>query len=223
MREHQLGETYIYDIAERMMRERDTNMPRLEEIYDVELIDTELDKAVMKRLKRPFGCEHIQGREGPGHWRIHDANDDAIAVVAGLEKGYAELIVNALNTFMQPPLDSNATFGGIGAKIFKAIFEERKRQEELKAQGRFQLSCADTGISHMENYSVLGEEVGEVGHVLNESLGSNGVFDLLKLQTELIQVAAVAVAWLEKVDRDIEGHRRICHELIDEANRPDRT
>jgi hypothetical protein len=32
-----------------------------------------------------------------GHWRIHDANDDAIASVSRYEEGYARLIVRALN------------------------------------------------------------------------------------------------------------------------------
>jgi len=60
-----------------------------------------LDAAVMARLKSPFGCEFISpsrlGDPMHGHWRIHDANDDAIASVSGLEEGYARLIVQALN------------------------------------------------------------------------------------------------------------------------------
>lgn len=34
---------------------------------------------------------------GNGRWRIHDANDDAIASVSYREEGYARLIVQALN------------------------------------------------------------------------------------------------------------------------------
>ncbi len=66
--------------------------------------NVEQDAMVMARLKAPFGCEHISdgravmGRSfGPGRWRIHDANDDAIASVSGNEEGYARLIVQALN------------------------------------------------------------------------------------------------------------------------------
>jgi hypothetical protein len=65
---------------------------------------TSLDAAVMARLRAPFGCEFIpgttplpDGRPNPGRWRIHDANDDAVASVAGAEEGYAHLIVVALN------------------------------------------------------------------------------------------------------------------------------
>jgi hypothetical protein len=56
------------------------------------IIKARIDDAVMKRLRAPFECEYIAG-----HWRIYDANDDAIASVSGLEEGYARLIVLALN------------------------------------------------------------------------------------------------------------------------------
>ena len=62
----------------------------------------DIDKAVMARLRAPFGCEFIppgqSARAGDrGRWRIHDANDDAIASVSYAEEGYARLIVQALN------------------------------------------------------------------------------------------------------------------------------
>ena len=59
----------------------------------------EIDRAVMARLKAPFGCEFIEDAKAAagGRWRVHDANDDAIASVSGLEEGYAKLIVQALN------------------------------------------------------------------------------------------------------------------------------
>jgi len=56
-----------------------------------------IDAAVMTRLRAPFGCEYIPPGKGSARWRIHDANDDAIASVSGLEEGYAKLIVQALN------------------------------------------------------------------------------------------------------------------------------
>ena len=59
---------------------------------------TELDMLVMQKLRAPFGCEFINnGSPRQSRWRIHDANDDAIASVSGLEEGYARLIVQALN------------------------------------------------------------------------------------------------------------------------------
>jgi hypothetical protein len=63
---------------------------------------TSVDRRVMGRLRAPFGCELIRGSsdlagDAPGRWRIHDANDDAIASVNAREEGYARLIVLALN------------------------------------------------------------------------------------------------------------------------------
>jgi hypothetical protein len=62
-----------------------------------------IDAAVMARLRAPFGCEFIPGTtpDHRGRWRIHDANDDAIASVAPAEEGYARLIVEALNTYFE--------------------------------------------------------------------------------------------------------------------------
>jgi len=57
--------------------------------------------AVMARLRAPFGCEFIPGNKGDKRWRIHDANDDAIASVSPHEEGYARLIVQALNQYFE--------------------------------------------------------------------------------------------------------------------------
>ena len=59
----------------------------------------EVNARVMSRLRAPFGCEYITGAIGgrSDRWRIHDANDDAIASVASAEDGYARLIVQALD------------------------------------------------------------------------------------------------------------------------------
>lgn len=51
-----------------------------------------------------------------------------------------------------------------------------------------------------EKLTVLGEELGEVGHEINEGIGTGRAVDLLKLRKELVQVAAVAVAWVESLD-----------------------
>lgn len=92
-------------------------------------------------------------------------------------------------------------------EILQLVHRERLRQDDLKEEGKFAFTCADQGITHHENYTVLGEEFGEVGHVLNEALGGR-VFDMQELRKELIQIAAVAVAWVEKVDNDIEAHKQ---------------
>lgn len=85
-------------------------------------------------------------------------------------------------------------------EALSAIRKERARQEQLKAQGKFANTCADAGISNAERFMVLAEEFGEVGHELNEAIGEGRILNMTKLRTELVQVAAVCVAWCEAID-----------------------
>lgn len=78
---------------------------------------------------------------------------------------------------------------------------ERFRQEQLKAEGKFDFTCADPELGHLAAAAVLQEEVGEVAR---EVLAMQGLVretgDRARLRKELIQVAAVAVAWIEALD-----------------------
>jgi hypothetical protein len=101
--------------------------------------------------------------------------------------------------------------------VVYAVVEERKRQEGLKAAGKFSATCADAELSDADCFSVLAEEVGEaadellallltvklgrVGHTVNEAIQRPR--DPRKLHTELVQVAAVAVAWCERLSAEI--------------------
>lgn len=76
------------------------------------------------------------------------------------------------------------------AAAFFAISCERERQDELKAEGRFDHTCADPELSDFERLAILVEEIGEVSRALQ------GDGDL---EEELIQTAAVALAWLEGI------------------------
>lgn len=82
-------------------------------------------------------------------------------------------------------------------EIFKAIEQERERQEKLHPQRKLkkshdkELILMQTYIQQNELLAVLVEEVGEVGKALQE--GTN-------LSEELIQVASVCVRWLELKD-----------------------
>lgn len=88
------------------------------------------------------------------------------------------------------------------AHIFALIFNERERQERLKAEGKLQFTCADPQMLSSEKYLVLAEEVGEVARaVLNlQNYSRDYPADLSSVKEELIQAAAVAVAWLEFID-----------------------
>lgn len=83
------------------------------------------------------------------------------------------------------------------ASIFQQIVRERSRQEALMEKGRFAWTCSDPEISNELRLGVLCEEVGEVARAV---LGCCGVVaDGGDLERELVQVAAVAVAWLEAI------------------------
>lgn len=86
----------------------------------------------------------------------------------------------------------------IDRTIYDAICMERARQETLRRQGKFDATCATTGKAQMSEfkcYTVLGEEFGEVGRALLE----HGAIASDPLIAELIQTAAVCVAWLERL------------------------
>lgn len=82
------------------------------------------------------------------------------------------------------------------------IMDERARQDDLKRAGRFAYTCADPELSHAERLTVLGEEFGEVCHEVNEAIGGRTELDRAALRNELVQVAAVCVAWIEAIDAE---------------------
>lgn len=90
-------------------------------------------------------------------------------------------------------------------EILDLVASERGNQERLKVEGRFVYSCADLEISHAECLTVLAEEMGECAHEVNEGIGAGREIDKRRLLKELIQVAAVAVAWAEKTKLEIES------------------
>lgn len=88
-------------------------------------------------------------------------------------------------------------------EALRDVSDERMRQEHLKAEGKFTLTCADE-MSNGARLAVLMEEVGEVARAILEG-GIDGEVSHDKhgkdLRKELVQVAAVAVAWIEGLDR----------------------
>ena len=80
------------------------------------------------------------------------------------------------------------------------IIAERWRQIALRNGGRFPYTLADSGMSDEERLAALGEEFGEVCRALLEHRGSVSDTHHMSLRTELVQVAAVCVAWIEHLD-----------------------
>lgn len=78
------------------------------------------------------------------------------------------------------------------------VSRERTHQEALKNEGRFEHTCADE-MDPFRKLAILGEEFGEVSRALLEKHGESNDRWNKDLRKELIQVAAVAVAWAESL------------------------
>lgn len=82
-------------------------------------------------------------------------------------------------------------------QILAIVAAERQRQDQLVASGEFPFNCSAPDIDPHRKLPILGEEFGEVAKALYEH--SLGVGSEAHLKTELIQLAAVAVAWAESI------------------------
>jgi NTP pyrophosphatase (non-canonical NTP hydrolase) len=87
-------------------------------------------------------------------------------------------------------------------RVLTIIGSERKRQEALKASGKFQETLADPMNEH-ESLSCLVEELGEVARIVLNRDGHGRHDDIdagdVELRKELSQVAALAAAWMERL------------------------
>jgi hypothetical protein len=121
------------------------------------------------------------------------------------EAAGADLTANLINFAL-------ANQGGLErtAAALLSVAGERLRQEQLKKEGRFDFTCADPDLSDFAANAILLEEVGEVAREVLALAGlvrETGSRD--KLRGELVQVAAVAVAWIEKLDGEDVRQRGI--------------
>ena len=90
-----------------------------------------------------------------------------------------------------------------------SVRNERNRQDELKAAGKFPWTCGDIfnpdtnePIPLSEKLAVLAEEFGEVADIVckfQANRAESKGLSLKDLREELIQVAAVAVSWAESI------------------------
>lgn len=86
------------------------------------------------------------------------------------------------------------------ARVVQEVFDERQRQQQLVREGKLPFNCADRDIPHQRKLPVLVEEVGEVAKEVYDVDRGTVPFASKRLREELIQVAAVAVAWLESLE-----------------------
>jgi hypothetical protein len=73
-------------------------------------------------------------------------------------------------------------------RVLDAIRDERRRQTEKHGDE----SCESPAVTDAKRLAILGEEFGEVCRAMTYDEGSEE-----RLVAELVQVAAVAVAWIE--------------------------
>lgn len=78
--------------------------------------------------------------------------------------------------------------------IWLHVHAERVRAHELHREN----SMEELAVEDPMRLAILGEEFGEVAREFCEAR-HRGEFDLDKLRTELIQVAAMAGAWADKL------------------------
>ena len=99
-----------------------------------------------------------------------------------------------MNPFKSPRMISLA--------VLDRIARERKRQEELRESGKFTFTCRSPMMDDNKKLRVLVEEVGEVAEAIDrvESSKAGHLPARDHLRDELVQVAAVAVAWLESME-----------------------
>ena len=105
-------------------------------------------------------------------------------------------------------------------EVLNDVGFERVRQEDLRRSGKFLWTCAVSGalVSLDRKMSVLSEEVGEVAKEVVDIGIARDKYDkekmafprhresalLLRIRKELVQVAAVCVAWIEAIDVDLD-------------------
>lgn len=72
------------------------------------------------------------------------------------------------------------------------VWRERLRQQQHVRAERIPWDCSEPDVDDGYKLTVLTEELGEVARAILEGRG---------LRDELVQVAAVAVAWIEALDK----------------------
>jgi hypothetical protein len=91
-------------------------------------------------------------------------------------------------------------------EILDDVAQERRRQEHLRAAGKFRFTCADTHdvlgnpVTYPEALAVLAEEFGEVSREIAEFVIAPDRLSREQLRAELVQLAAVAVGLVERID-----------------------
>ena len=154
--------------------------------------------AIFKRLDDGEPCVHVL----LGHEASTNADQKLGAVTKAA--GHVALYVQCGVTYeLLRELECllGYTFGwlmALGEEMpFDKISAERDRQDKLFVEGKLLFNCASRVADPKRKLRVLVEEVGEVAQAIDFLEHGHRQTRLKHLREEIIQVAAVAVAWLE--------------------------
>lgn len=93
-------------------------------------------------------------------------------------------------------------------EVLNDIQYERERQFKLKEEGRFKYTPSDDELHDGERYWMIAEEMGEVSRncLARKMLVTDGEISDAALYKELCQVAALSLAWMQRLDKgELDG------------------
>lgn len=82
------------------------------------------------------------------------------------------------------------------------VAKERERQQQLFDAGKIPFRVCDPRTTNTTQLAVAMEEMGEIAHAINE--GTLTVEERAHLLDEVVQCAAVLVAWAEALTRGLK-------------------
>lgn len=81
-------------------------------------------------------------------------------------------------------------------QVLEAIELERQRQKALLYQGKIKGTAAEIYLLDTDRYLMLARQTGKLAHAISMEA------DLALIRSELVQTAAICVAWCEALDRE---------------------
>jgi NTP pyrophosphatase (non-canonical NTP hydrolase) len=85
------------------------------------------------------------------------------------------------------------------------IYGEVRAERERAHAKHGDTSMESFPVDDMNRFTILVEEVGEVGKEFNEARHDGRPVDLAALRKELVQTAAMALAWADAIEGDDRG------------------
>ena len=180
--------------------------------FEAESKMTEMYRDAKERMKK-LGVDWKKGK-----YSNADDHEKIPELASAMTAAYGE--VAAAGPMPTPPPIWN---------IVNDVLAEARRQDELKAAGRFKYHCGDDEMTDVGRFAVLGEEVGEVARAALENADLANDKHGKNLRKELVQVAAVCVKWIAGMDRRAVHHKfettsdegpatcNVCHKTLGEG------